>query len=59
MKGLVTALRTLTILPVPGKEAEKFTSSLYFFPVAGAVIGRALYEGTITIEAALEAAREV
>jgi adenosylcobinamide-GDP ribazoletransferase len=39
MKGLVTAFRTLTILPVPGRDAERFSSSLYFFPLVGAVIG--------------------
>ena len=37
--GLVTALRTLTALPVPGRDAERFSSSLYWFPVVGLVIG--------------------
>lgn len=39
VRGLVTALRTLTALPVPGRDAERFSSSLYWFPVVGLVIG--------------------
>ena len=39
LRGLVTALRTLTILPVPGRDAERFSDSLYWFPLAGLVIG--------------------
>jgi adenosylcobinamide-GDP ribazoletransferase len=42
-RGLVTALRTLTILPVPGKEAEKLSSALPWFPFVGLLIGGALY----------------
>ena len=39
LNGLVTALRTLTALPVPGRDAERFSSSLYWFPVVGLIIG--------------------
>ena len=39
LEGLVTALRTLTALPVPGHDAERFSSSFYWFPVVGLVIG--------------------
>jgi adenosylcobinamide-GDP ribazoletransferase len=39
LNGLVTALRTLTLLPVPGKDAERFSSSLYWFPIVGLLIG--------------------
>ncbi|UWX58415.1 adenosylcobinamide-GDP ribazoletransferase [Chlorobaculum sp. MV4-Y] len=39
VRGLVTALRTLTILPVPGREAERYSDSLYWFPLAGLLIG--------------------
>ena len=39
MRGLVTALRTLTVLPVPGKEAERFSSALFWFPVVGLFLG--------------------
>lgn len=38
IRSCVTAIRTLTILPVPGKETDKFPSSLPLFPVAGCVI---------------------
>lgn len=43
MRGLVTAFRTLTIIPLPGKDAERFSSSLYFFPLVGALIGLLVY----------------
>ncbi len=35
---LVTALRTLSILPVPGSDTGDFKRSLPFFPIAGAVL---------------------
>jgi len=43
LKPLVTALRTLTILPVPGKDTEDFSKSLLFFPIAGGIIAMVLY----------------
>lgn len=39
MRALITAIRTLTIIPVPGKDTEKFSDSLYFFPFIGTFIG--------------------
>lgn len=39
MRGLITAIRTLTVLRVPGKDAENFSESLYFFPVIGGLVG--------------------
>lgn len=38
-RGLVTALRTLTILPVPGDEAESPADALPWFPAVGAALG--------------------
>ncbi len=43
LKGLVTAIRTLTIIPVPGKEGEDFSSALPWFPVVGLILGAILY----------------
>jgi len=37
--GLVTAIRTLTILPCPGEEAEEQTAALPWFPTVGAALG--------------------
>ncbi|MBF0587270.1 adenosylcobinamide-GDP ribazoletransferase [Prosthecochloris sp. N3] len=37
--GLVTSLRTLTVLPVPGRDAHDFSDSLYWFPLAGLLLG--------------------
>ena len=39
LSGLVTALRTLTVLPVPGRESETFSRSLFWFPVVGLLLG--------------------
>ncbi len=39
MNGLVTAFRTLTILPVPGRDADDFSKALPHFPLVGAAIG--------------------
>ena len=43
MKGLIAAFRTLTIIPMPGKECDDFSASLPWFPVVGFVIGLILY----------------
>ncbi|MDO9541835.1 MAG: adenosylcobinamide-GDP ribazoletransferase [Kiritimatiellia bacterium] len=39
VRSFITAIRTLTILPVPGREAERPADSLYFFPLVGIIIG--------------------
>lgn len=39
MRGLISALRTLTILPVPGRDAPRLADALPYFPVAGALLG--------------------
>jgi adenosylcobinamide-GDP ribazoletransferase len=38
-RGLVTALRTLSVLPVPGRDASSFSTALYWFPLAGLFLG--------------------
>ncbi|MEO0508777.1 MAG: adenosylcobinamide-GDP ribazoletransferase [Verrucomicrobiota bacterium] len=39
MNGLVTAFRTLSILPIPGKDAKDFSTALPWFPIVGASLG--------------------
>ncbi len=39
LRSLVTALRTLTVLSVPGKDTETFSNSLFWFPVVGLLLG--------------------
>ncbi len=39
IKDILTAFRTLTIIPIPGKDTENFSRSLCFFPLAGALLG--------------------
>lgn len=39
MRGLVAAFRLLTILPVPGREPERMSSALPWFPLVGLSIG--------------------
>ena len=43
MRGLVTAIRTLTIVPVPGREAGRACSALPWFPLVGALLGGLLW----------------
>lgn len=39
MSGLVTAIQTLSILPVRGRATEDFSESLPWFPVVGLMLG--------------------
>ncbi|MEW6368367.1 MAG: adenosylcobinamide-GDP ribazoletransferase [Acidobacteriota bacterium] len=39
LRGLVTALRTLTAVRIPGRDAESLADSLPWFPVVGGLIG--------------------
>ena len=41
--GLVSAIRTLSILPVPGRDAEKMSRSLPWFPLVGGLLGGILF----------------
>jgi adenosylcobinamide-GDP ribazoletransferase len=43
LRGLVTAIRTLTWLPAPGRDAACFASALPWFPIVGLLLGSALY----------------
>lgn len=43
IKSCITAIRTLTVFPVPGKDTEKFPSSIPFFPVAGGILAGFLF----------------
>jgi adenosylcobinamide-GDP ribazoletransferase len=47
LRGLITALRTLTVLPVPGKDADHMASSLPWFPFVGGLLGGILYSVAI------------
>ncbi len=52
MRPLITAIRTLTILPVPGRDAASLASALPFFPAIGVLIGvlivLSLYAASLT-----------
>ncbi|MEI6639623.1 MAG: adenosylcobinamide-GDP ribazoletransferase [Chlorobium sp.] len=39
LSGLVTAIRTLTVFTVPGKDTESFSRSLFWFPMVGLLLG--------------------
>lgn len=39
LNPFITAIRTLTIIPVPGKDTDSFSRSLPFFPVVGFLLG--------------------
>ncbi len=39
MRGLITAIRTLTIIPIPGRESENLSEAVAWFPLVGFLIG--------------------
>ena len=39
MRALITAIRTLTLLPVPGRDSASLSSALPYFPAVGLLIG--------------------
>lgn len=39
MKALVSAIRTLSLVPVPGTDTDRFEASLPWFPLVGAGLG--------------------
>ncbi|MBN2301273.1 MAG: adenosylcobinamide-GDP ribazoletransferase [Lentisphaerae bacterium] len=43
LNSLVTAIRTLTIFPIPGKDTDDLASALPWFPLIGLLIGSLLY----------------
>jgi adenosylcobinamide-GDP ribazoletransferase len=49
-KGLITAIRTLSILPIPGKDAERMSSSLPWFPLVGFMLGSICYGMALLME---------
>jgi len=56
LRGLVTALRTLSILPVPGRGAQEMASSLPWFAVAGCILGLILYGVALLADLAMAGA---
>ncbi len=48
ISGFVSALRTLTRIPIKGKDAENFSSSLYWFPMVATLLA-AMLSGVILI----------
>jgi adenosylcobinamide-GDP ribazoletransferase len=49
LSAFVTAVRTLTIVPVPGKDADMFAHSLPYFPVIGLFLGAGVYGAGILL----------
>ena len=43
MAPLRTAVRTLTIIPIPGRDASDLSASLIWFPVVGLLLGLSLH----------------
>ena len=39
LRDMLTAFRTLTILPLPGKDTTDFSRTLFFFPLVGGFLG--------------------
>lgn len=43
IRGFISAVRMLTMIPVPGQDAEKLSDALYWFPLVGLLLGGALW----------------
>ena len=43
MRGFISAIRTLTIIPIPGKAEDDFSAALSWFPLVGFFIGSLLF----------------
>ena len=43
LRGLVTAVRTLSSIPIPGRDAVDMSAALPFFPLVGGIIGAVLF----------------
>ncbi len=43
MRGFTTAVRLLTMIPIPGRETERLADALYWFPVVGTLLGAILW----------------
>lgn len=43
LNSFVSAMRTLTAIPVPGTDCKKYEDSLYTFPLVGALLGGLLW----------------
>ena len=56
MRSLVTAVRTLTLIPMPGRDTDSFARSLPWFPAVGAVLGFASWGAAWLLRAWPEAA---
>jgi adenosylcobinamide-GDP ribazoletransferase len=54
MNEFITALRILTLLPIPGKDTEKLSRCLQFFPIVGLVLGGIVYGFIVGLEKVIE-----
>ncbi|SPD75882.1 Cobalamin synthase [uncultured Desulfobacterium sp.] len=43
MKGFISAVRTLTIIPLPGKEDEDLSKAIPWFSLVGVILGLIIY----------------
>ncbi|MBN2714782.1 MAG: adenosylcobinamide-GDP ribazoletransferase [Deltaproteobacteria bacterium] len=43
MSGIVSAIRTLTVFRIPGKDAPSLATAMPWFPLVGAILGSMLY----------------
>jgi len=50
MNGLITAIRTLTAIPCPGKDADEMSDALPWFPIVGLLLGIALLTIALSIQ---------
>ena len=51
--GLIAAVRTLSVLPLPGPAAAPASAALPWFAVVGAALGAILYGGHLLVSASM------
>ena len=49
-RGLVTAFRTLSVLPIPGRESGKMSQSLPWFPLVGFTLGLIVFGAALGVK---------
>jgi len=49
-RGFITAIRTLSIIPIPGEDAEDPASSLSWFALVGGILGFILYGAALFMD---------
>ena len=48
-RGIITAFRTLTSIPLPGRDCDNLASAVPWFPLVGFVLGSLLFLASVVL----------